>query len=134
MTATIQGQRGAGNCQVAFSHGHTQPAFRHALLVERYTQNDHVASLPEFLDGLRESLGASLGDLIAEHQGVKLWLVLDVQYRHMFEERIAVVHLTTHSLPSQRPPDRPGARPIGGGGAVSHHKFPAAREPLYWTT
>ena len=63
---------GTGNSQVSFSRGHTQRAYRHALLVERYTPNEYVASLSEFLDGLRESLGASLRDLIAEHHGLKL--------------------------------------------------------------
>ena len=95
--ASTPGQMGAGNSQVSFSRGYTQRAFRHALLVERYTPNAHIASLAEFLDGLRESLGASLKDLIAEHHGLKLWLGVDVQYRHMFEERIAVGHLTTHT-------------------------------------
>ena len=48
-------QAGGGNSQVAFSRGHTHRAFRHALLVERYTPNEHVDSLEEFLEGLRES-------------------------------------------------------------------------------
>ena len=83
----------------------TQRAFRQGLLVERYTANAHLASLSEFLDeelsqrerGKRESLGASLRDLIAEHHGLKLWLGVDVQYPHMFEELIAVGYLTTHT-------------------------------------
>ena len=97
MAASTQGQTGAGNSQVAFSRGHTQRAFRHALLVERYTPNEHIASLAEFLDGLRESLGASLRDLIAEHHGLKMWLGVDVQYRNMFEERIDVGDVRTHT-------------------------------------
>ena len=74
ITASGPTQRGGGNSQVAFSRGHTQRAFRHALLVECYTPNENVASLAEFLEGLRESLCASLRNLIAEHHGLKLWL------------------------------------------------------------
>ena len=88
---------GAGNSQVAFSCGQTQRAFRHALLVERYTPNEHIASLAEFRDGLRESLGASLRDLVAEHHVLKLWLSVDKKYWLMFEERIALGYLTTHT-------------------------------------
>ena len=80
---------GAGNSQVDFSCGHIQRAFRHALLFEPYTPIEHVACLAEFLNGLRESLGASLRDLIAEHHGLKLWLGVDVQYPNLFEKRIA---------------------------------------------
>ena len=56
-----------------------------------------MASLAEFLAGLRVSLSASMRDLLAEHHGLKLWLGVDVQYRLMFEERIAVGHLSTHT-------------------------------------
>ena len=52
----------------------TQRAFRQALLADVYTPNEQVASLAEFLDGLRESLGAILRDLIAEDNGLKLGL------------------------------------------------------------
>ena len=34
---------------------------------------------------------------MAENHGLKLWVAVDVQYRHMFEERIATGHLTTHT-------------------------------------
>ena len=88
---------GAGNSQVIFSRGQRLKAFRHALMVERYTPNDHVPILAEFLDGLRVSFIASLRDLIAEHHGGKLWIGVDVQYRHMFEERIEVGHLITYT-------------------------------------
>ena len=54
LPASSPRQRGAGNSQVSFSRGHTQRAFRQALLVERYTANEHVASFAQFLDGLRE--------------------------------------------------------------------------------
>ena len=91
---------GAGNGQVPFSSGHTQRALGCGFHVERYTPNDHVSSLTEFLHGLRESLGSSLRDLIAEHQGLKLWLGVDMQYRHTLDERVAVGHLTTHTQPS----------------------------------
>ena len=36
-------------------------------------------------------------DLIAENHGLKLWLGFDVQSRRMFEERIALGHLNTHT-------------------------------------
>ena len=75
----------------------TQRAFPHALLIERYTPTEHIARLAEFLEGLRESLGASLRDLITEHHGLKLGLGVDVHYRHMFEERIALWHRITHT-------------------------------------
>ena len=55
LRATGALQRGAGNSQVSFSRGHTPRAFRQALLVERYTPNEHIASLAVFLDGQRES-------------------------------------------------------------------------------
>ena len=87
---------GAGNSHVSFSSGHNQRAFRDALLHDRYTPNEQIASFPEFLDGLRESLGAGVRDLIAEHNGLKMWLGVHVLYRDMFWERIVVGHLTTH--------------------------------------
>ena len=70
--ASSTAQMGAGNSQVSFTRGHTHRAFPNALLVERYTPNDHVSIRAEFLDGLLESVGASLRDLIAEHDGLKL--------------------------------------------------------------
>ena len=54
-----------------------------------------MASNAEFLNGLRDSLGASLRDLIAEHHRVQSWLGVDVQDRHLFQERIALGHLGT---------------------------------------
>ena len=66
VTVASQRQTGGGKSQVAFSRGQTHLEFRHALLVERYTPNEHEASIAEFLHGLRESLGASLRDLIVE--------------------------------------------------------------------
>ena len=56
-----------------------------------------MGSLAEFLEALRESLSASLRDLLAEHHGLKLWLGVDVQYRHMFPGLIAVGPLSTHT-------------------------------------
>ena len=75
----------------------TQRAFRQALLVERYTSNQRVASLSEFVPRLRQSLAASLWVLIAQHRELHLWLEVDLRYRHMFEERTAVGHLTMHT-------------------------------------
>ena len=48
--ASTPGQMGACNSQVSFSRGHTQRAFRHALLVERYTHNEHFASLDSSME------------------------------------------------------------------------------------
>ena len=64
----IENNAGASNVPCGIAEGTllaTQRAFWHAHLVERYTPNDHVASLTEFLEGLRESLSASLRDIIA---------------------------------------------------------------------
>ena len=61
------------------------------------THNEHFGCLAEFFHGLRESLVASLVHLIAEHHELKFWRGIDVPYRHMFHERTAVGHLTTHS-------------------------------------
>ena len=97
MTAARPRQRAGGKCLVPFSRGHRQAAFRHALLDERYTPDEQVASLPEFLEGLPVSHGAGLRDLIAQHHGLKVWLGVDVEYRHMFAERIAVGHLITRT-------------------------------------
>ena len=66
------------------------------MLIKPSSPNEQRASLPEFLDGLRESIGASLRELIAEHDGLQLLLGVDDQYRHMSEVRIAVAQLTTH--------------------------------------
>ena len=59
--------------------------------------NEHVASIDEFFANLRAPLRSSLESLIAEHHGLKMWLGLDIQYRHMFEERTQIGHLTTHT-------------------------------------
>ena len=95
LEASPPGQMGAGNSQIAFSRGETQRAFRHALLFDRYRPNEHLASLAELLDGLLESRGATLTDLISEQHGLTLWLDVDVHYRHMVEERIAVRNIIT---------------------------------------
>ena len=56
----------------------TQRAFRHELLIERDTLNEHVTSFAEFQEGLRESLGASPRDLQDFHR-LKLWLGVEAQ-------------------------------------------------------
>ena len=47
---------GAGHSQLSFSSAQTQKAIRRALLVERFTPNEHLDSLADFLESLRESL------------------------------------------------------------------------------
>ena len=90
VSVSNQGQTGTGNSQVPCSRGQIRRAFRDALLVERYTINEHVSNLVEIRLGLRESRSASLRELIAENHGLKLRHGVDVPYRPMFEERIAV--------------------------------------------
>ena len=62
--------------------------------MERFTPTEHVDSLAEFIESLCESMQHTLTELMAEHHGLKLWVGVDVQYRNMFEERIASGHLT----------------------------------------
>ena len=83
-------------------------AVREALLFDLDTGTEHVASLAEFLDGLRSSLGARIRDLISEHHGHKCGLGVDVTYRHMAEEPLAVGHLSTYRavLPNDFPKER----------------------------
>ena len=71
--ALTPGRMGEDNSQFAFFREQTQWELRDALLVERYTPKENVATLAELLDGT------------------------DVEYGHKFEERIAVRHLTTHT-------------------------------------
>ena len=65
--------------------------------MERFSPTEDVDSLAEFLERLRESIQHTLTELMAEHHGLKDWIGLDVQYRHMFEEPIATGHFTTDS-------------------------------------
>ena len=90
-------QTGCGHSQLTFTRGETQRAFRRAVLVERFTPSEHVDTLPEFLEIQRESMQHTLNELMAEHHGLKVWVGVDVQHRHMLEERVATGHLTTHT-------------------------------------
>ena len=87
-------QTGRGHSQLSFTLGQTQRAFRRYLLVERFTPNEHIDSLALFLQSLRESSQHRLTQLMAEHYALNLWVGVDVQYRHMFEERVATGHHT----------------------------------------
>ena len=60
-------------------------------------RDKHMTSLEEFFENLRAPLRSSLESLIAEHHGLKIWIGVDVQYRHMLEDRIVVGHLTTRT-------------------------------------
>ena len=131
LTAATPSQMGGGICHVAFSRGHAQRAFGHALIIERYTPNMDVASFAEILVGLRDSLGACLRDLIAEYHGLKLWMGLDVLYRHMSRSRVPWgTSRHTHCRHAQRLTNRAGARPTRRRGAVPRCERPAERQPI----
>ena len=65
--------------------------------MERFTPNEDTDSLAEFLESQRESIQHTLTELLAEQHGLKVWVGVDVQYRHMFQERVVNGHLNTHS-------------------------------------
>ena len=82
---------------MTFTRGQTQRPFRQPLLVERLTPTEHVDNLAEFLESMRESMQHTFTELMAEQHGLNLWVGVEVQSRHMLEERVATGHLITHS-------------------------------------
>ena len=72
-------------------------SYSRALLLERVRPNERIDSLIEFLEFLRDSVQHTLTEVMDEHPGLKIYVGLDGDKLHMFDEPIASGHLNTNT-------------------------------------
>ena len=89
-------QHGGGRRQpVSFQEAAPQRAFRRALIVQKFIPQGFTDDLNFFLESLRPVLQSLIKDLLDEHHGLKLWISVEVTYKHTVHGTLAKAHFTT---------------------------------------